>query len=74
MHEAKTHFPILAQKVLKGERFLISKNDELVVELIQFKTDSKNSAFGIIKGQISLNESFSDLCKKFIDIANFGEN
>ena len=74
MHEAKTHLSILAQKVLKGERFLISKNDELVMQLIPFKTDTKNSAFGILKGEISLTESFSDSCKKFIDIANSGEN
>lgn len=74
IHEAKTHLSKLTQKVLKGERVLISKNNLLVMKLIPVKKDTKKSAFGILKDQISLTESFPDPCKEFIDFANSDEN
>ena len=67
MHEAKTNLSKLAQKVLQGDRVLISKNNEPIMELIPFKKGSQKSAYGIMKGQISLTESFWDADKEFIE-------
>jgi len=74
MHEAKTHLSKVVQKVLKGERVFISKNNEPVMELIPFKKDTKKSAFGKLEGQISLTESFWDSDQEFIDIVESDEN
>jgi len=68
MHEAKTNLSKLAQKVIKGERVIISKNNEPIMELVPYKREPKKSAFGILKGQITMNESFWEADKEFIEL------
>lgn len=56
MHEAKTNLSKLAQKVIKGERVIISKNNEPIMELVPYKEEPKRRSFGTLKGQISYTE------------------
>ena len=52
MHDAKTRLSELVKRVLAGERIIISKNNEPVVELIEYKKESKKREPGVLKGQI----------------------
>lgn len=56
MHEAKTNLSKLAQKVIKGERVIISKNNEPIMELVPYTKEPKKRGFGILKGKISYTE------------------
>lgn len=52
MHDAKSRFSELVKRVLAGEKIIISKNNEPVVDLIIYKKESKKREPGVLKGQI----------------------
>ena len=54
MHEAKTNLSKLAQKVINGERVIISKNNEPLLELIPFK--KPNRIPGTLKDSIFITD------------------
>ncbi len=56
MHKAKTNLSELVQKVLAGERVIISKNNVPVVELFIYKEPLFRREPGVLKGQIWSSE------------------
>jgi prevent-host-death family protein len=59
VHEAKTHLSRLIEKVLAGEKVVISRNREPVVQMIPAQAaPMKTRRIGAWKGKISLGERF----------------
>lgn len=59
VHEAKTHLSRLIEKVLAGEKVVISRNREPVVQLVPARpAPAKTRRIGAWKGKISLGEQF----------------
>jgi prevent-host-death family protein len=59
VHEAKTHLSRLIEKVLAGEKVVISRNKEPVVQMIPARSiPPKTLRIGALKGKISLDERF----------------
>jgi prevent-host-death family protein len=56
MHDAKSRLSELVKKVLAGEKIIISKNNEPVVELVAFKKEDIKRKPGILKGKIWSSE------------------
>lgn len=52
MHNAKSRLSELVRKVLAGERVIIGKNNEPLVELTLYKKEKIVRQPGILKGQI----------------------
>ncbi|HMP29347.1 MAG TPA: type II toxin-antitoxin system prevent-host-death family antitoxin [Saprospiraceae bacterium] len=68
MHEAKTNLSKLAQKVINGERVIISKNNEPIMELVPYKEEPKRRSFGTLKGQISFTDDFWEADEEIIKL------
>jgi prevent-host-death family protein len=59
VHEAKTHLSRLIEKVLAGEKVVISRNREPVVQMIPAGAiPAQTLRIGALKGKISLGKSF----------------
>jgi prevent-host-death family protein len=59
VHEAKTHLSRLIEKVLAGEKVVISRNREPVVQMIPARTiPAQTLRIGALKGKISLDKRF----------------
>jgi prevent-host-death family protein len=61
MHNAKSRLSELVKKVLAGEKIIISKNNEPVVELVAFKKEDIKRKPGILKGKIWYSEDCWDI-------------
>ena len=57
VHEAKTHLSRLLGKVEAGEDVVIARNGTPIARLVPVKRQGKRQ-FGIMKGRISLDDSF----------------
>lgn len=60
MHNAKSRLSELVKRVLAGEKIIISKNNEPVVELVAYKEDSFKRKAGVLKGKIWSSEDCWD--------------
>lgn len=59
VHEAKTHLSRLIEKVLAGEKVVIARNKEPVVQMIPARpAPVQTLRIGALKGKISLGEGF----------------
>jgi len=59
VHEAKTHLSRLIEKVLAGEKVVIARNREPVVQMIPAQAPpAKTLRIGAWKGKISLGKRF----------------
>lgn len=59
IHEAKTHFSKLLQRVLAGEEIIIARAGEPVARLIPYKIPLKERIPGTAKGQIWIAPDFN---------------
>jgi prevent-host-death family protein len=60
VHEAKTHFSKLLERVALGEKIIIAKAGVPVAELVPLTATSKKRIPGMWKGRLEVPESFFD--------------
>jgi prevent-host-death family protein len=58
VHEAKTHFSKLLNRVLAGEEIIIAKAGIPVARLVPIKNKANDRRAGSAKGKIVIQESF----------------
>jgi len=58
IHEAKTHFSKLLERVGKGEEIIIAKSGTPVARLIPFSTGERKRQFGKDSGLFEVPEDF----------------
>jgi prevent-host-death family protein len=66
VHEAKTHFSKLLEKVLAGEEVVITRSGEPVVQLVPVQRRRKPNP-GWAKGTFVIPDDFDDLPPGFED-------
>lgn len=59
IHEAKTQFSKLIDKVMEGEEVIIAKAGKPVAKLVPFK-ERRLINFGLLKGKIKIAADFDD--------------
>ena len=60
IHEAKTHFSRLLERVDLGEEIVIAKAGTPVAKLVPLKKASKKRVFGSAKGEFTVPDDFND--------------
>ena len=60
IHEAKTTLSLLLQKVLKGEKVIIAKNNKPVAKLVPIEEFKEKRELGFAKDQIKLSDDFDE--------------
>lgn len=58
IHEAKTQLSRLIARAERGEEIVIARGAEPVVRLIPIKMAKRRPAFGALKGQLTVPDSF----------------
>lgn len=58
IHEAKTHFSKLIEKVKNGEEVVIAKDNKPVAKLVLFNEEKTKRKLGSAKGLIKVSEDF----------------
>jgi len=65
IHEAKTHFSKLLERVLKGEEVIIAKAGKPVARILPVITNVSTRVPGIDKGKIVIMPNFDDPLEEF---------
>ena len=65
IHEAKTHFSKLLERVLKGEEVIIAKAGKPVARILPVVADMTTRTPGIDKGKITIMPNFDDPLEEF---------
>ena len=65
IHEAKTHFSKLLEKVLKGEEVVIAKAGKPVARILPVVNESPRRVPGIDKGKVIIMPDFDDPLPEF---------
>jgi len=60
IHEAKTHFSRLLERVAMGEEVIIAKAGTPVAKLVPLDTRPKKRTLGSAKGEFTVPEDFND--------------
>jgi prevent-host-death family protein len=60
IHEAKTHFSRLLERVALGEEVVIAKAGTPVAKLVPLKQAPKKRVFGSAKGDFTVPDDFND--------------
>jgi prevent-host-death family protein len=60
IHEAKTHFSRLLERVAMGEEVIIAKAGTPVARLVPVKKAPKKRVFGSAKGDFTVPDNFND--------------
>lgn len=60
MHEAKTHFSKLIERVMRGEEITIAKAGKPVAKLVPIEKSKPVRRFGLLKGKIKIAPGFDD--------------
>ena len=60
IHEAKTHFSKLINRVMGGEEIIIAKAGKPVARLTSISENSTTRSPGSAKGKITISEDFND--------------
>jgi prevent-host-death family protein len=60
IHEAKTHFSRLLERVAMGEEVVIAKAGTPVAKLVPVKAAAKKRVFGSAKGDFTVPDDFND--------------
>ncbi|MCC5844194.1 MAG: type II toxin-antitoxin system Phd/YefM family antitoxin [Verrucomicrobia bacterium] len=69
MHEAKTHFSALVQRVLAGDKVVIAKAGHPVVQIVPYQHTSKSRTPGSAFGQFEILGDFdAPLCEKELEM------
>jgi prevent-host-death family protein len=65
IHEAKTHFSKLLERVLKGEEVIIAKAGKPVARILPVVANVTTRMPGIDKGKITIMPNFDDPLEEF---------
>jgi prevent-host-death family protein len=60
IHEAKTHFSRLLERVALGEEVVIAKAGTPVAKLVPFEARPKTRIFGSAKGEFTVPDDFNE--------------
>ena len=60
VHEAKTHFSRLLERVALGEEVIIAKAGTPVAKLVPLKKTPEKRVFGSAKGDFTVPDNFND--------------
>jgi prevent-host-death family protein len=60
IHEAKTHFSKLIERVAAGEEVIIARNGKPVAKLVPLPSGPPRRVFGSMRGQIWIADDFDD--------------
>jgi prevent-host-death family protein len=60
IHEAKTHFSRLLERVALGEEVIIAKAGTPVAKLVPLNKTPRNRVFGSAKGDFTVPDDFND--------------
>ena len=61
IHEAKTHFSKLVNKVMEGEEIVIAKGNKPVVKLVQYSASKQKRKIGSAKGKVKIADDLKSL-------------
>jgi prevent-host-death family protein len=67
IHEAKTHFSRLLERVAMGEEIVIAKAGTPVAKLVPLKSARPKFKFGSAKGEFVVPDDFNDPLPKEIE-------
>jgi len=67
IHEAKTHFSRLLERVAMGEEIVIAKAGTPVAKLVPLKSARPKFKFGSAKGEFVVPDDFNDPLAKEIE-------
>jgi prevent-host-death family protein len=67
VHEAKTHFSKLLQRVAMGEEVIIAKAGKPVAKLVPLDDQPKKRTLGSAKGEFIVPDDFNDPLPKEIE-------
>jgi prevent-host-death family protein len=67
IHEAKTHFSRLLERVALGEEVIIAKAGKPVAKLVPLDKQPKKRTLGSAKGEFSVPDDFNDPLPKEIE-------
>ncbi len=73
MHNAKSRLSELVKKVISGEKIIISKNNEPIVEIIPYKKNVIERRPGALKGKIWSSEDCWDADEEIIEAVDSSE-
>jgi len=65
IHEAKTHFSKLIERVLKGEEVIIAKAGKPVARILPVVANLTTRTPGIDKGKVTIMPNFDDPLEEF---------
>lgn len=65
IHEAKTHFSKLLERVLKGEEVIIAKAGKPVARILPVVANVTTRTPGIDKGKVTIMPNFDDPLEEF---------
>lgn len=68
MHKAKTHLSALVQRVLSGEKIVIAKNNNPLIELKPFEKKKKRVGRGSWKGKVKILQDWREADKEIEDL------
>ena len=60
IHEAKTHFSQLIERVVAGEEIVIARNGKPVAKLVPIPLEQPRRFSGSMRGQIWIADDFDD--------------
>jgi prevent-host-death family protein len=60
VHEAKTHFSRVLDRVAKGEEIVIAKAGRPVAKLLPIRPSKPRRSLGLARGQIDIGPDFDD--------------
>lgn len=72
IHEAKTHFSRLLERVALGEEVIIAKAGTPVAKLVPLKKTPKKRVFGSAKGDFTVPDDFNEPDPEIEDLFNNG--
>ncbi|MGA8428533.1 MAG: type II toxin-antitoxin system Phd/YefM family antitoxin [Candidatus Sulfotelmatobacter sp.] len=67
IHEAKTHFSRLLERVALGEEVIIAKAGKPVAKLVPLAEQPKRRVLGSAKGEFTVPDDFNDPLPKEIE-------
>jgi prevent-host-death family protein len=67
VHEAKTHFSKLLERVAVGEEVIIAKAGKPVAKLVPLTDQPKRRVLGSAKGEFTVPDDFNDPLPKEIE-------
>ena len=65
IHEAKTHFSKLLERVLNGEEVIIAKAGKPVARILPMVTNVSPRVPGVDKGKVTIMPNFDDPLEEF---------